>query len=393
VTAIAVLALIAALLLVPRVGHVGRFGANASMPERTASNLARPTTSVAESPKGSRSGQSRLRVIAGIADAPWLTRIGAATTGHTRPGSNPMALPADLLIVDKLNNRLIVVDPQGRIRWQFPRHGDLRPGETFSVPDDAFFSPDGREIVATQEDDSVMTVIDVPTHRIVYRYGVPGEPGSSANHLSNPDDAMMLPDGDLLVADIKNCRIMLVAPPAHRPLRIIGITTTACRHAPPQHWGSPNGVFPIGHGRYLVTEINGDWVDAIDLNGTVFFSTHPPGVNYPSDSTMITPNRYLTVDYSSPGQVVIFDRTGRLLWRWTGTGSNRLNHPSLALALPDGDIVATDDYNHRVVVIDPRSNRIVWQYGITGMAGSAPGMLDNPDGLDLVPPFSYLDRW
>jgi len=60
-------------------------------------------------------------------------------------------------------------------------------------------------------------------------------------------------------------------------------------------------------GRYLVTEINGDWVNAMSLNGLVAWSTHPPGVAYPSDTNEISPGHYLTVDYSTPGQIIIFD--------------------------------------------------------------------------------------
>jgi hypothetical protein len=44
------------------------------------------------------------------------------------------------------------------------------------------------------------------------------------------------------------------------------------RH-PPDHYGAPNGAFPAGYGHYLVTEIRGDWVDAIDLRGDLNWST------------------------------------------------------------------------------------------------------------------------
>lgn len=50
----------------------------------------------------------------------------------------------------------------------------------------------------------------------------------------------------------------------------------------------------------------------------------------------------------------------------------------------DGMIAATDDWNNRVVLIDPRTNRIVWQYGDKGSPRSRPGYLRNPDGRDLV---------
>jgi hypothetical protein len=317
------------------------------------------------------------------ASQPWLSPPHGR--GHLAPHSHPSALPGDILIADNHNNRLLVVDPRGRIRWRFPEPGDLARRQAFRVPDDAFFSPNGKDIIATEEDYSVISVISIATHRITYRYGTPGAPGSGPNHVSNPDDALLLPAGDMLSADIKNCRIILIRPPAHRPARIIGQTGSVCWHDPPRRFGSPNGAFPMTNGKYLVTEINGDWVNAVRLSGHVSWSTQPPGVSYPSDTNEIYPGRYLTADYSSPGQVVEFTASGRVRWRFGG-----LNHPSLALPLPNGDILVNDDYNHRVIVIDPVSNRIVWQYGHTGVAGSKPGYLNNPDGVDLAPPDSML---
>lgn len=349
-----------------------------------------PSSGATSSASTASTGNSDPASAIPAASQPWLRPVGRQVVGHLRPGSNPSVLPSSLLIVDKFNNRLIVVDPQGRIRWQFPQAGDLAAGQTFRIPDDAFFTPDGRYLIATQEDQAVITLIDIAKHRIVYRYGVPGHPGMTANHLSNPDDAIVLPDGYILSADIKNCRLVLIAPGAHTPAHVIGRTTTACLHDPPRRWGSPNGIFPMSNGHYLVTEINGNWVDSIGLDGTIYWTTHPPGVSYPSDTNQIGPDRVLTVDYATPGKVVIFDHTGRKIWSYRGTGSNTLNHPSLALPLPNGDVVLNDDYNHRVIVIDPHTNTIVWQYGTTGVAGSRPGYLNNPDGLDLVPPKSLL---
>jgi len=307
-----------------------------------------------------------------------------------QPGSDPSVLPSPVLIADRTNNRLLVVNQQGEIVWEFPRPGDLAPGQTFLVPDDAFFTPDGREIVATQEDDFVISIIDVATHHIVYRYGTPGQPGSGPNQVHNPDDAMQLPDGYLITADIENCRVLLIAPGAHTPAQVFGETTNSCLHDPPTRWGSPNGAFPMSNGHYVVTEINGDWVDELGLNGAIYRSTHPPGVHYPSDTNEVSPGVLVTVDYSNPGTLETFDWSGNLLWRYHSLpGDPQLNQPSLALALPNGDFLMNDDYNHRVVVIDPRTDRIVWQYGHTGQTGTAPGFLNKPDGVDLVPPYSF----
>ena len=323
---------------------------------------------------------------------PWERPLhGRSRHGHLSPHSRPSALPGPLLIADKLNDRLLIVDPHGRVRWAFPRRGDLRPGQTFKIPDDAFFTADGRYIVATEEDDFVIRVIDVARHRIVYTYGKPGVPGSGPNRLWNPDDAIALPNGDIVTADIKNQRILLIRHGRHRPARHWGDVNHGY-HDPPRHYGAPNGALPMGRHRFLVTEIRGSWVDSIDLHGHVYWSTHVPGVLYPSDSNRVGPNRYLTVDYSTPGQIVMFDRRGKLLWRYAPSGRNALDHPSLALPLPNGDVVCNDDRNHRVIVVDPRTHRIVWQYGHTGVAGHRPGYLDNPDGLDLVPPYQLVAR-
>jgi len=317
------------------------------------------------------------------ATSPWLAP--AASPRELAPGSDPAVLPADVLIADHHNNRLLIIDPQGRVRWEFPRPGDLAPGQTFLQPDDAFFSPDGKYIIVTQEDDQVISMISLATNTIVYRYGVPGVPGAGPDHLFNPDDAMLTPAGVLISADIKNCRIVIITPPAHTVTRVIGQTTNACEHAPPRRFGSPNGAFPMTSGHYLITEINGDWADEMSLNGQVSWSANPPGVLYPSDSNEVYPGRYLTADYSDPGQIVEFTSSGRLLWRMGG-----FNQPSLALPLPNGDILLNDDFNHRVCVVDPATHRIVWQYGHTGVAGRGPGYLSDPDGVDLVPPDSLL---
>ena len=319
---------------------------------------------------------------------------GAATHGHPKPpaasgpfahplsaphlarGSDPSALPGDLLIADRSNNRLLVVDPHGRVVWRF---GTPR---TLPLPDDAFFSASGTKIVATEEDVNAISVVDIARRRIVYRV---------ASGLAHPDDAMMVPGGGIVAADIENCRLIELRPPSRTPTVTLGSVARGCYHAPPYAWASPNGAFPRTGGGWIVTEINGDWVDALSRSGRVLWATHPPGIYYPSDTNEVRPGLYLTVAYQSPGVVEEFTRSGRLVWRYTPRpGDPPLDHPSLARPLPNGDVLLNYDYNDRVIVIDPHTNRIVWQYGHTGVPGSAPGFLSRPDGVDLAPPLALL---
>ncbi|HEY3462779.1 MAG TPA: PQQ-binding-like beta-propeller repeat protein [Gaiellaceae bacterium] len=317
---------------------------------------------------------------------PFVHTLGRA---HLAPGSDPSVLPEDVLIADRSNDRLLVVDPHGRLVWRFPPPGSA----SLPLPDDAFFSPDGRRIVVTEEDVDVVSVVDVASRRIVWRYGATLAPGSGPDRLAHPDDAMLLPDGAIVAADIENCRLVLLHPPSHRLARASGSPANGCVHAPPRAWGSPNGAFPLAGGGTLVTEINGDWVDALSANGRLLWSAHPPGISYPSDSNEVRRGLFVTVGWQSPGVLETFDRHGRLTWRYRPRpGAPQLDHPSLALPLPNGDLLVNDDFDDRVIVVDPRTNRVVWQYGHTGVAGSAPGYLSRPDGVDLVPPAALLTR-
>jgi hypothetical protein len=63
-----------------------------------------------------------------------------------------------------------------------------------------------------------------------------------------------------------------------------------------------------------------------------------------------------------------------------------LDHPSLAERLPNGLISVNDDYRHRVILIDPTTNAIVWQYGQTDQPGTGLDQLNIPDGFDLLLP-------
>jgi hypothetical protein len=101
----------------------------------------------------------------------------------------------------------------------------------------------------------------------------------------------------------------------------------------------------------------------------------------------MTDGSTLVVDYSHPGAVIRVSPAGKVLWTYRPTsGSGVLDHPSLGAPLPNGLIAVNDDYNHRVVLIDPTTNSIVFQYGHTGVAGTGPGYLNTPDGMDLLLP-------
>jgi len=172
------------------------------------------------------------------------------------PPALPGALPGDLLIADRGNNRVIEVTPDRRIVWEFPRPGDLQPGQHFRWPDDALYAPDGKSIVVNEEEAQAIVLVDYATHRIVWQYGVSERHGSAKGYLNGPDDAYMWPDGSIGVADIRNCRVILIDRDAKAIRAQLG-RTGYCAHKPPRSFGLPNGDTPLPNGHVLVTEILG----------------------------------------------------------------------------------------------------------------------------------------
>jgi N-acetylneuraminic acid mutarotase len=314
--------------------------------------------------------------------------FGAALAAH--PQSLPAyeaaaerpGLPGYLMIADRGNNRILVIDPQGNVIWKFPTTQDLAAGRKLLFNDDTFVEPGGEAVIANEEDHDAIVSIGIASHSLEVLFGHPGVVGGGPELLNYPDDAYMLPDGTFTVADAYNCRILFVR--EHAIVREYG-HSGVCRHDPPQSFGAVNGDTPTPEGGVLVSEISGHWVDSIAANGTLQFAVQAP-VGYPSDPQPLPGGHILLADYSEPGHVVITERRGHVLWRYgPSEGYGMLNHPSLALELPNGDIAVNDDYRDRVVIIDPRQGRIVWQYGHTDVSGTAPGFLNLPDGMDFVP--------
>jgi hypothetical protein len=286
------------------------------------------------------------------------------------PPVRSKVVPGYVLIADRDNNRALIVSPSKRVVWQ---------ASGLRGPDDAFFTPGYRSVITNEEFNDTLTEVALRTRRPIWRYGHAGIPGSSPGYLNTPDDAYRLPNGMTVVADIRNCRIVYL-----RRAAVARTLGGSCVHDPPQGFSSPNGDTPLPGGGLLVTEIGG-WIDRLAPSGRLLWSISSP-VAYPSDAQLLPDGRVLVTSFTVPGRIVILDRQGRVEWSFGApSGPDRLAKPSLAVRWPNGLIAANDDYNQRVIVIDPRTKRIVWQYGHTGVAGRAPGYLDKPDGIDLLP--------
>lgn len=302
------------------------------------------------------------------------------------PGAGSPYFGDKLLIADRGNDRLLVLSDTGAITWRYPSAGKPAPPGGFYFPDDAFFIRHGTAIISNQEENETIVEIAYPSGKLLWQYGHPRQPGYAPGYLDNPDDAYLLRNGDISVADPVNCRVLVIDPKTKTVLHQIGVPRV-CTHQPPTYLGSPNGDTPLPDGNLLVSEINGSWIDEYTTSGKLVWTVQLPSVAYPSDPQRLGPDRYLVADYSDPGAFVEFNRAGRILYRYApASGTGTLNMPSLVEQLPSGVLMANDDHNDRIVAIDPRTGALVWQYGVDGVPGTKPGYLFKPDGFDILAP-------
>lgn len=93
-------------------------------------------------------------------------------------------------------------------------------------------------------------------------------------------------------------------------------------------------------------------------------------------------------------RVFIVGMNGSILWQYgqagvTGSGPNQLSAPVQAAVLagfpghPGFHVIITDQGNQRIIVVDEHKN-IVWQYGTTGVIGSGPNQLNNPNSAEVL---------
>jgi hypothetical protein len=310
------------------------------------------------------------------------TNASGAPSPWSPSAEPPRPIPGYLLIADRGNDRMLLVDSRKRVLWRYPARGS-KPSFPFHFDDDAFFAPDYQSVITNEEEQHTIEVISFPGQKVLWHYGHVDAPGSRPGYLHTPDDAYLLADGTRTVADVDNCRILFISPAGHVVKRIG--TTGVCRHHPPADLASPNGDTPLPDGGTLVTEIGGSWIDAFDAHGRLEWQVHAP-VRYPSDAQWLGDGRILVADYSDPGHILIMTTGGKVIWKYgPPSGAGALNHPSLAIMLPNGLIAVNDDFRHRVLLISVKRRRIVWQYGHTDVPGRSAGYLRIPDGMDFLP--------
>jgi outer membrane protein assembly factor BamB len=302
--------------------------------------------------------------------------IGATASGRgfLEQGS-PSALPGNIVIADRNNHRVLAITPEGQAVWE----------QNITSPSDAYPSASAKSIVVTEHGNAQLLVLSVTHQTATYHYGHPNVAAAGPNRLHDPSTGQFLPDGRIVIADKANCRVLIVRPPLHTPVATYG-SANSCVHKPPTSFGYPDGAFPTTGGGLVVTESTPAWIDLLDKNGKLVNKFQVAGLLKPDAANQTPKGDFIATNYAHPGAVVEFDSSGKMIWSYGPTsGAGELNFPTLATVLSNGNVLVSDARNDRVIVIDPSTKEIVWQYGHTHKPGLGAGFLHTPDSAVAVP--------
>ena len=289
---------------------------------------------------GNGSDKPGAHSIVGVNDA---ERFGPFTllSGTGTPASNPPLPGCSDPINGCPDNRVFVVDHEGQIIWQYGKAGVAGSGlGMLNTPVHSVFmsgfphQPRDFYIMITDQGNQRVIVVNLE-HEIVWQYGTTGVAGNGPNQLSNPNSAELLENGHVLIADENNNRI-------------IEVTTNDLIVTQFTAGGTVNGAAfasRLSSGNTLITDSNNNRAVEVDANDIVVwqYATNAQTGSNPTPlptrairlmngDTLISDQFNNRVIEVTPAKQIVFQQ-GKL--NVGGSGLNRMNGPYDAKAIGD----------------------------------------------------------
>jgi len=182
--------------------------------------------------------------------------------------AHSVALDGDeMLISDTENDRVLIVraangvysaSPGFELVWSSAQDTAI----DLNYPNDADFLADGNLLITDRDRHRVIEV-DRDTGSIVWQFGVTGQSGSDDAHLNGPHNADRLPNGNTIVADSNNRRVLVV--------RENGSVAWTYQPGGTDSLNWPRDADWIGDGNVLIADSNNGRVIEVDSSGTVIW--------------------------------------------------------------------------------------------------------------------------
>src|ERR1017187_2472439 len=202
----------------------------------------------------------QIKALMGVLAAVGILLAARTAPAQGSPSSREFNKPGNILIADQFNNRVIEVTPAGNIVWSFGRGpNDFSPKSIIGVNDSqrvgAFTLMAGTGTpagVIPQAPDGVpdnRVILVDPFGKIVWQYGQFGVAGSGPNQLDTPVQSTWLPNAHVLITDQANKRIIEVTPDKHIAWQYPGSNNN-----PDDQLSGPNSAELLENGHILIAD-------------------------------------------------------------------------------------------------------------------------------------------
>jgi hypothetical protein len=253
--------------------------------------------------------------IIGVNDAQRVGSLTLAAGTGVPPASPPFEVGCDNGCPD---NRVVLVDEDGRIVWQYGQFGVTGAGDNeLNTPVQATYTPN-RHVLITDQANSRIIDVSIATHKIVWQYGTTSVAGIGLDQLNNPNSAELLESGHILISDEGNNRAIEV----DRAKNILTTFTAG---------GTASSV------AFASRLENGD--------------------------TLLTD--------SGNSRIVEVDKKDAVVWQYftnSDPGSSASPLPTRAVRLANGNTLISDQFNDRVISVN-HAGKIVASYGSLNVPG------------------------
>jgi len=330
--------------------------------------------------KRTRRGAGRAGPLASLVAAVTLACLPGTSAG------GPFNTPGNILITDQFNNRVIEIDPAGTIVWSFGSGpGNTSAGAIVGTNDaervgvNTLMSGTGIPAGATKNckksgcADNRVILVD-PNGNIVWQYGQFDVTGFGPNQLNTPVQNTFLPNGHILITDQGNQRIIEVRPADNAIVWQYGQNGVVGNG--PNQLSNPNAAELLANGNILISDENNN--RAIEVTHAVPSQIVATFTAQGTVSGVAFASRLLNGDTlitdSNNARIVEVDGHDKLVWQYitnTRAGSNATPLPTRAVRLASGNTLISDQFNNQVIEVDS-SKQIVATYGTINDPGFSP---------------------
>jgi len=294
----------------------------------------------------------------------------------------------NILIADQFNNRVIEINPSGEIVWSFGRGPNdftaksvIGVNDVQRVGDFTLMAGTGTPagVIPEAPDgaaDNRVLLVD-PFGKIVWQYGQFGQTGSGPNLLDTPVQSTWLPDAHVLITDQANNRIIEVNLAKKIVWQYPGSNTNEA-----DQLNGPNSAELLKNGHILIADQgNNRAIEVTRGDNIVRTFTVGGTANIVAFASRLKNGDTLLTDAGNSRAVEV-DANDNVVWQYV-TDTDPLSVPAplptRAVRLHNGDTLISDQFNNRVIRVSP-TGVIVASYGLP-LAGGDP--IGNNVGYDI----------